>query len=90
MIMGLNIEEALQNKLGSLCTAAWKQKGVHYLDIKFSADPQDLLEENVIAYSKRMKNQLRNWQILTISWWGWMAVIKVKILRYYYFCFKTW
>lgn len=60
VIMGLNIEDTLKNKLGTFCTAEWKQKGILYLGTKISVNPQGLLEQNVITYIKRMENQLRN------------------------------
>lgn len=33
VIMGLNIEEILKNKLGYLYTAEWRQKGVPHLGV---------------------------------------------------------
>lgn len=80
IIMELNIEHMIQSRLRSLYKAEWAQRGVRYLGIKISVDPQDLLVANIVAYKNKMGTLLKSWQKLSLSWWRRMAAIKMKIL----------
>lgn len=76
--MGFNVDKELKKELLSLTTAVWKSRKVKYLGI--NSDPRVLLEDNILTFQRNMENQLRNWQKLSLSWWGRMAVMKMKIL----------
>lgn len=65
--MGLNVDEDLKRKLKGLVSAEWKQKQVRYLGIKCSDNVQELVEDNILPYMNKLKNQLEHWQKLKIS-----------------------
>lgn len=69
-----------QARLKGFCKATWSKTGIHQLRIKISADPWDLLADNILEYKARMNQLLQNWQKLPLSWWGRKAVIQMQLL----------
>lgn len=44
---------------------------------------------NLLPYMNNLNNQLEHWWKLKISWWGFMAAIKMKILAVLLFLFQN-
>lgn len=62
-ILGLN---SLQDRLKDLCKATWTKREIRYLGIKISADPRDLLVDNIVEYKIKMGKLLQRWQKLPL------------------------
>lgn len=88
-IMGLNMDADLRAALRALSIIPWVQRGISYLGIKLSDNPQDLLPDNVIPFKNALSNNLGGWKKLDISWWGRLAVIKMKVLPALLFLFQN-
>lgn len=86
-IMGLNTEKGLRMKLQALYKISWVQKGTKYLGIKISDNPNELLSNNILSYKSTLRNMLEGWKKLTLSWWGRLALIKMKVLPVLSFLF---
>lgn len=86
VIMGLNVGEGLKSRFH---LNRVETEGIRYSGIRYSDIIQDMVEENFLAYINTLKNHLGNWQKLKISWWGCMAVIKLKILPGLVFLFQN-
>lgn len=65
------------------------KKGVRYLWIKISDNPSDMVIDNIVSFKNKLMNMLWSWQKLGISWWGRLAVIKMKILLVLLFLFQN-
>lgn len=68
-VLGLNITEGLKEKLRMLCKAEWRQKEVRYLGTRISDNPQDLLNDNIVSYVSKMRNQLAEMKDLGGAEW---------------------
>lgn len=87
-IMGINISVDLQKQIMDVETIPWK-KSVKYLGICFSIPLQNdvLTQLNLDPVVKSIQQQLEIWNKLKLSWFGCMAVIKMKVLPRLLFVF---
>lgn len=89
-IMGMNIETDLQKQIKDVENIPWK-KSVKYLGIHFSIPLQNdvLVQLNLDPIVNSIYKQLEVWNRLKLSWFGYMAVIKMKILPWLLFVFHS-
>lgn len=80
VILYLIATEELKLHVKQLSVAEWKNKGIHYLESRILGNLNKWLESNITPFINKMSNQFANWQKLTVSWFGWMAIIKSNIL----------
>lgn len=52
-------------------------------------NPNELLSNNILSYKNTLRNMLEGWKNLTLSWWGRLALIKMKVLPGLLFLFQN-
>lgn len=68
--------------------AEWKQDNIWYLGIEIASDLQQLEKINLESLVNNVeKRVLGSWDKLSLSWFGHMATIQMKILPQFLFLF---
>lgn len=77
----LNIQKNGKEQITRLIKALWKST-VAYLGIRVAStlETETLINLNLLPIIKDVRNQFESWQKLRISWFGKVAVIKMKVL----------
>lgn len=89
-IMGFNITPKDKHLIKGQAVRTWKSK-VRYLGVKIgTAMTSTLLRElNVNILINAVRQQLRGWEILKLSWFGRIAALKMVIVPKFVFLFGS-
>lgn len=88
--MGLNITSESKEKFTAITAARWGTY-VKYLGVKLAdlMDPTTLIDLNVTPIMNSARMQLEQRQKLHLSWFGWVAAFKMKVLTRFIFVFQN-
>lgn len=89
-IIDLNVGEDVKTIIQSLDITPWKIS-VRYLGIKFTIPftNESLINEKWVPLVDSIRHQVTKWNNLQLSWFGWAAAIKMKILLRLLFLFQS-
>lgn len=89
VIWGFGISTQLRAKLPLLTKAKWTDEGVKYLGVSLSKNLSTLDDLNLLPLFQIIMNQLANWRKFTLSWFGCLLAIKMRILPKILFYFHN-
>lgn len=69
-----------QETLCVLFSTIWCQDTVRYLGFKITRNLEDLIKVTLIPLLKHVQKQLDSWNKLRLSWYVYIAVLKMKVL----------
>lgn len=81
IIFGMNIDKVTKQTIQGFDCTSWKRSD-KYLGINFvlPLTNEALINSNLVPLVKSIKQKLHSWRCLRLSWFGQIAVVKIKVL----------
>lgn len=87
--MGMYLTTEMEEEMTALSKVRWENRGIRYLGVNISTDLDYYLQENIKPLLGKIKGKLLNWDRLSLSWFGQIAMIEMKILPQVFFLLQN-
>lgn len=84
-LMAINIPDNAIENLCKITYAKWKDNHIRYLGIRFLSKIDDMVTDNIGSLLQQVRHQLVVWTKLRLTWFGRVAVFKMKDLPKFIF-----
>lgn len=89
ILMELNVTQEIRWVVSFWSKAEWEVYNIRYFYIFIAEDLKDMSQRTISLLTQEIKNQLRDWDSLQLSWYGSIAAIKMKVLPQLLFVSKS-